>query len=261
MLMVDDAIVRRRLSDEVFDRLMAMITGGALHPGDAMPSERDLMQRFGVGRPAVREAMHALANMGLISISHGERARVHQLTARSILHQVDMTARIMLATSPDSLDHLKAARRFFERGMVREAAERGTEADIERLRATLQRQRESLGDSDAFITADMRFHTQIAAISGNPLFEAVSEAMLNWLRQYHTELLIWTGKENFTLAEHETIIERLAAHDPEGAEEAMTKHLDRSAVLYAHHANGSEAAPKPRRGRVAGPGKAERRRP
>lgn len=246
--MADEVIVRRRLSDEVFERLTAMITAGDLHPGDAMPSERDLMRRFGVGRPAVREAMHALANMGLITISHGERARVHELTARSILHQVDMTARIMLSTSPASLDHLKAARRFFERGMVREASQRATEADIDVLRATLVRQRESLGDIDAFITADMRFHTQIAAISRNPLFEAISEAMLNWLRQYHTELLIWTGKETFTLAEHETIIERLAERDADGAEKAMTSHLDRSSGLYAHPANGSNGgAAKPRR--------------
>lgn len=258
--MVDDVIVRRRLSDEVFDRLTAMITSGEINPGDAMPSERDLMQRFGVGRPAVREAMHALANMGLITISHGERARVHELTARSILHQVDMTARIMLSTSPASLDHLKAARRFFERGMVREAAQRATDADIDALRATLIRQRESLGDIDAFITADMRLHTQIAAISGNPLFEAISEAMLNWLRQYHTELLIWTGKETLTLAEHEMIIERLAARDPGGAEEAMARHLDRSSALYAHPGNGSDdAAARARRSSRDGQARRTRR--
>jgi DNA-binding FadR family transcriptional regulator len=247
--MADELIVRRRLSDEVFDRLMAMISAGDLHPGDAMPSERDLMQRFGVGRPAVREAMHALAGMGLITISHGERARVHQVTARSILHQVDTTARLMLSTSPASLGHLKAARRFFERGMVREAAARRTKADIDALRVALQRQRDNLGDSDAFIAADMRFHTRIATIAGNPLFEAISEAMLGWLWQYHTELLIWSGKETITLVEHERIIERLAEGDADGAEEAMTRHLDRSSALYAHPAD-SAARPRTASGRA-----------
>ena len=60
-----DRIVRRKLSDEVFDRLKAFIAWGELQPGDEMPSERDLMEQFGVGRPAIREAMQQLSNMGL----------------------------------------------------------------------------------------------------------------------------------------------------------------------------------------------------
>jgi DNA-binding FadR family transcriptional regulator len=234
MTNVSDTIVRRKLSHEVFDRLKAMITSGELAPGDAMPSERDLMDRFGVGRPAIREAMQALANIGLITITHGERARVQQLTARSIIQQVDQTANILLSASPDSLEHLKQVRRFFERGMVREAALRATAEDIAGLRATLEQQAKSTDDPSAFISADMRFHTQIAAISGNPIFEAVSEAMLSWLRQYHTEMLLWSGRENLTLSEHAEILGFIEQHLPEEAEAAMVKHLDRSSVLYAH---------------------------
>jgi DNA-binding FadR family transcriptional regulator len=231
-----DPITRRKLSDEVFDRLKTMITSGDVQPGAMMPSERELMERFGVGRPAIREAMQALSNMGLLSISHGERARVRQLTARSIVQQVDLAALTMLSTSPDSLAHLKDARRFFERGMVREAAIRAEEPDILRLRALMNQQREGLGDAGRFIAADMRFHTAIAAISRNPIFESVSEAMLSWLKAYHTDVLIWSGKENLTLAEHEAIIETIASHDADAAEEAMVRHLDRSAALYIHHA-------------------------
>jgi len=227
-----EPIVRRKLSDEVFARLKRLITSGELQPGDDMPSERELMERFEVGRPAIREAMQALSNMGLLSISHGERARVRQLTARSIFEQVDTVAHIMLATSPRSLDHLKQARCFFERGMVREAAQHASADDVGELNAILERQRRSLGSAEAFIAADMALHTRIAAISGNPIFEAVSEAMLGWLKQYHTEMLIWTGKEKFTLVEHEEIIARIAAHDAEGAEDALVRHLDRSAALY-----------------------------
>jgi GntR family transcriptional regulator, sialic acid-inducible nan operon repressor len=236
MPVLTDPIVRRKLSDEVFDRLKALITAGELHPGDAMPSERDLMERFGVGRPAIREAMQQLSNMGLLTISHGERAKVRQPTARSLFQQVDAAAHVMLSTSPDSLEHLKEARRFFELGMVREAAMKAAPKNVAALRETLKRQRLNLGDADAFIGADMRLHTQIAAISGNPLYEAVSEAMLGWLKQYHTEMLIWTGKEKYTLAEHEEIIDRIAAHDVDAAERAMIKHLDRSAALYVHQA-------------------------
>src|SRR6187402_1790493 len=118
----NEPIVRRKLSDEVFARLERMITSGELEPGDEMPSERDLMERFGVGRPAIREAMQALAGMGLVVISHGERAKVLKPTAQTIFKQVDLTAKIMLSQSADSLEHLKSARIFFERGMAREAA-------------------------------------------------------------------------------------------------------------------------------------------
>ncbi|MBB3561058.1 transcriptional regulator NanR (plasmid) [Sinorhizobium sp. B11] len=227
-----EPIVRRKLSDEVFDRLERLITSGELQPGDEMPSERVLMERFGVGRPAIREAMQSLANKGLVSISHGERAKVLKLTAQSIFRQVDLTAKIMLAQSADSLEHLKSARIFFERGMAREAAQRAKRADVEALREIIDHQRASLGHAEEFISADMRFHTRIAQISGNPIYVAVSEAMLAWLKEYHTEMLIWTGKEKYTLAEHEEILEQLAANDADGAEAAVLKHLERSRSLY-----------------------------
>ena len=227
-----EPIVRRKLSDEVFDRLENMITSGELTPGDEMPSERVLMERFGVGRPAIREAMQSLAKMGLVSISHGERAKVLKLTARSILQQVDPTAKIMLAQSMDTLEHLKSARIFFERGIAREAALKASDKDVAELRAIVERQRDSLGDADAFISADMEFHIRIAKISGNPIFVAVSESMLAWLREYHTHMLIWTGKEKYTLVEHEEIVDKLAVRDADGAEAAMLNHLERSRALY-----------------------------
>ncbi|TPJ35352.1 transcriptional regulator NanR [Mesorhizobium sp. B2-5-13] len=227
-----EPIVRRKLSDEVFARLKRLITSGELQPGDDMPSERELMERFEVGRPAIREAMQALNNMGLVAISHGERAKVLQLTAKSIIKQVDGAAKIILSSSRDTLEHLKTARIFFERGMVREAAEKATSEDVQLLKATVAEQRAARGDSEAFISADMKFHTQIASISGNPIYVAVSEATLGWLKEYHTEMLIWTGKEKYTLTEHEEIIDRIEHRDADGAEKAMVKHLERSRALY-----------------------------
>jgi len=234
---IPDPIIRRKLSDEVLDRLKRMIASGELSPGDEMPSERELMARFQVGRPAVREAMQALAGMGLVAISHGERARVLQLSAASIMGQVDSTVRIMLAASGDSLEHLKRARALFERGMVREAAAKATTQDVQSLRNVLEQQRAALGNSKAFIQADMHMHNAIARMSGNPIFIALSEAMLRWLAEYHTELLIWSGKENITLAEHAEIINFIARQDADGAEQAMIRHLERSQAFYV--ANGT----------------------
>ena len=235
--MQTERIIRRKLSDEVLERLLRLISDGNLKAGDAMPSERELMERFGVGRPAIREAMQSLANMGLVSISHGERARVQELTAQSIIRQVDLSAHIMLQRSSGSLEHLKQARLFFERGMVREAAQRAQGSDVERLRATVEEQRRLLGQSEAFMAADMRLHTQIAAISGNPIFISVSEAMLGWLKAYHTELLVWSGKETHTISEHTEIVDHIAKGDADAAEAAMVRHLERSSALYSSAAH------------------------
>jgi GntR family transcriptional regulator, sialic acid-inducible nan operon repressor len=233
MSLVNERIVRTKLSDEVFARLKQLIESGELRAGDEMPSERELMERFGVGRPAIREAMQALAGKGLVEISHGERARVLQVTAESIFRQVDLPAKLLLSGSSDSLEHLKNARIFFERGMVREAASKATAADVADLRALLDEQSRHVGDSELFINADMAFHQKIARISGNPIFAAVSGAMLGWLKSYHAEMLIWTGRENFTLAEHEEIIQAIENKNPDLAEKALIKHLERSRALYA----------------------------
>src|SRR5690606_34310542 len=233
MNVASEPIVRKKLSDEVFARLKHMIETGELKAGDDMPSERELMERYGVGRPAIREAMQALAGKGLVEISQGERAKVLRITAETIIRQVDLPAKLMLSGSSDTLEHLKSARIFFERGMIREPAGKATPEHIASLKALLDKQRQSLGDADAFIEADMEFHQSIAAISGNPIFAAVSGAMLGWLKSYHTEMLIWTGRENVTLAEHEEIIRALEKGNADLAEKAMIKHLERSCALYA----------------------------
>lgn len=230
----NDKIVRRKLADQVFDRLKAMIVSGEIAIDESLPSERELMARFGVGRPAIREAMQALANLGLVTISHGERSRVREITPRTALRQVDIVAQLLLSISPHSLEHLKQARSFFECGMVRRAAELATPGDVAVLRELWKRLRATQGDADAFIRADMAFHVGLAAMTGNPIYPAVSEALLGWLREYHTHMLIWEGRGEQTLAEHAEIIDRIEANDPDGAERAMSRHLERSNHLYAH---------------------------
>ena len=228
----EDKIVRRKLSDQVLDRLREMITSGALKPGDTMPSERALMERFGVGRPAVREALQALHNAGLITISHGERSRVNAFDAGTVLSQSHEIARIVLSAAPGNLDHLKEARRMFELGMVRVAAERATPEDVAELRELVEAQRAHLGEAEAFTTADTRFHARIAEISGNPIMAAVSRAMLAWLFEYHGSLLHWSGKEDVTLSEHARIVDLIEAGDADGAVAAMAAHLDRSNAVF-----------------------------
>ena len=228
-----ERIIRRKLSDQVFERLLALIKQGEFAPDQHLPSERDLMLRFGGGRPAVREALQSLATMGLISISHGERARVTQPNAFGVIAQLDHAARHLLATSPQSLEHLKEAREFFEVGMAREAAAKANRADVTRLTEAIAVQAAQLGkDPAAFVAADMNFHTNIAAVTRNPIFEASSRAMLQWLSLFHVGVLAWRGRERRTLADHREILAAIAANDAELAASAMRSHLRRSRSTY-----------------------------
>lgn len=230
-----DKIVRRKLSDQVLERMEELILSGEVAAGDPLPSEHALMERFGVGRPAVREALQSLHTMGLITISHGERSRVNALTAEAVLRQGDAIARMLLSTGPQNLEHLKEARRLFEIGMVRAGTSRATADDVSELRALIERQRGALGDPAAFIGADIDFHRRIAALSGNPIFSAVSELMLGWLFRFHSDLLIWSGHEDVTLAEHAAIVDAIEAGDVDRAAGSIGAHLDRSTPFYQHH--------------------------
>lgn len=229
-----EKIVRRRLSDQVLERMQEMILSGAIGPGEALPSEHELMERYGVGRPAVREALQSLQTLGLITISHGERSRVNAPTPETVLRQGDAAALMLLTSAPENLEDLKEARRLFELGMVRVGTPRAGPPDVADLRRLIEAQRACLGDPAAFIRADIAFHVHLAGLSGNRILSAVSQAMLGWLFRFHSDLLIWSGHEDITLAEHAGIVDAIEAGDPEAAAEAMDAHLARSATLYRH---------------------------
>jgi len=114
-----ETIPRRKLYQEVLDRLMDRIRSGEIAPGAQLPSERELMEQYGVGRPAIREALQALERSGIVEIMHGERARVVVPTAERLIAQVAGGAMHLLRTQPDMLGHLKEARVFLETGLAR----------------------------------------------------------------------------------------------------------------------------------------------
>lgn len=230
--MLSDHIQRRKLYQEVQDRLMQRIDAGEFAPGDHLPSERELMELYGVGRVAVREALQELARSGILEISQGERARVVVPTAHLMIRQLAEGARHLLRMQPEMLDHLKDARLFLEVGLVRIAAQRAKPEDIARLDQRQREHRESLLTLDRFLERDMLFHREIAVITGNPIFPASVEALINWASAYYQSIVRAPGAEELTLSEHQEIIDAIAAHDPERAARAMHDHLTRASELY-----------------------------
>ncbi len=230
--MASDPILRRKLYQEVVNRLMARIESGEIAPGDPLPSERELMEAYGVGRPAIREALQTLERSGIVTISHGERARLVVPTVESLIGQIEDGARHLLRSEPHSLENLKDARLFFETGIIRLAAIRADEAGIAAVSERLAEHRETLSSPDVFLDRDMAFHRQIAALTGNPIFPSIIEAMFGWLSTYYRSLVHAPGAESLTIAEHERIFEALHARDPDAAEAAMRDHLTRANALY-----------------------------
>ncbi len=190
------------------------------------------MARLGVGRPAVREGLQALERMGLLSIVHGEGARVQALHADAVISQISETAVHLLASNSQLLEHLKEARLAFEVAMARSAAQRATAADITTLRAALDEHRQSLGDPVRFLETDLALHQLIARVSGNPVYVAVSQAMLQWLHNFHEDLVRAPGAEEVTFEEHSRLVDCIARHDPDGAEQAVREHLSRANLRY-----------------------------
>ncbi len=232
MMTSEMPIRKKKLSEEVRSRLLDLIHSGAIGMGEALPSERELMERLGVGRPAIREAMQSLETIGLIEIRHGERARVAEPSIGRMVDQIGETMKHILSHSPASLENLKEARATFEKEIARIAARRRSDTDIARLEELLAEQGRATGDPARFRSLDGRFHREIAAIAGNPIFTALIDALFGWLSDFHVDLISVPGLEQLTLREHHGILDAIARGDVEGSATAMADHLLRANDLY-----------------------------
>lgn len=250
-----EPLKRRKLYQEVLDRLIAAISSAEYPPGSQLPSERELMSRFEVGRPAIREAMLTLQQMGLVRISHGERARVVHPTADMLIERISSAMVVLLATNPRGLDNLKEARILMETGLVRLATARATPEGMASLSEVFRELKEMKPGSAAFLAADMAFHVRIAEMSGNQLIASALRGMLEWLSRFKRDMVAVRGVEPVTISEHEKILEAMRAGDPDAAAHAMWEHLARANRLYllAADAAAAEAAARAKRRSKARP--------
>ena len=225
-------IRRRKLSDEVKERILETIQREALGPGDILPSERELMNQYGVGRPAIREAMQSLQSMGLIEVRHGERPRVAEPSMDGALDQMSLTMKHILSHSGTTLEHLKEARIGLECYLVGRAADMRTQAQLDHLAEIMDALRLARDAPVKFMILDGSFHQAIAEIPGNPLYSAVTHAIFDWLSVFHVANVRTPGLEELTLSEHQEIFDAIAHGDPAQARSAMKRHLMRSNALY-----------------------------
>lgn len=232
-------LARKKLSEMVEEELEQMIRRHEFGEGEQLPSERELMAFFNVGRPSVREALAALKRKGLVQINNGERARVSRPSADTIISELSGMAKDFL-THPGGIAHFEQLRLFFESSLVRYAAEHATDEQIALLTKTLEINSQSLDDNALFIRSDVEFHRVLAEIPGNPIFMAIHVALLDWLiaarpsvpdRELHEH-------NNVSYQQHIVIVDAIRQRDPDKADRALQTHLN--SVSATWHALGKK---------------------
>jgi len=182
------------------------------------------MLHFGVGRPAIREALFALNRMGLVVVANGERPRVSSPTPAQLLGELGGAARLMLA-KPEGIQHFQKARTLFEAALAEEAARLASPDDIAALEAALAANAAALGSDSRFVKTDVAFHLAIAVVPRNPIYIALHEAIVDWLEDQRSVALRQTGTDVLALTAHRSICEAIRSHDPAAAGLAMRRHL------------------------------------
>jgi GntR family transcriptional regulator, transcriptional repressor for pyruvate dehydrogenase complex len=167
----------REKPQQIADELRGLIVSGELSEGDSLGHEPDLVERFGVSRPSLREALRILEAEGLITVVRGVRGGV-------IVHAPDqrMTARaaaLLLQARNVSLADVFEARNLLEPVAARSiATARGRKAAVKELRALVRDQENAIEDPDAFGVANAAFHQRLVSLGGNQTLSVVAE-MLN----------------------------------------------------------------------------------
>jgi len=167
----------REKPQQIADELRRLIILGELDEGESLGHEPDLIERFGVSRPSLREALRILEAEGLISVVRGVQGGVvahrpdQRLTAR--------TAAIVLQARNVSLADVFEARTIIEPAAVRlVAAARNRRSCVRKLRALIQDEESAIDDPEEFGRANARFHEELVAMAGNQTLTIISE-MLN----------------------------------------------------------------------------------
>jgi GntR family transcriptional regulator, transcriptional repressor for pyruvate dehydrogenase complex len=215
---------RTSVADAVVERLEAMIFGG-LEPGEALPSEGKLAEALGVSRLTVREATRTLEARGLLEITKGRRPTVAAPNG-ALVGDFFKTA---VRRDPRALLDLLDVRRALEVHIAALAARRATKGDVADMEMSIAAMRAAEHESEGFHAADVRFHENLAAASGNRLLVFLIEALAEPLRE--SRLRSFAGHRargggiDDVIQQHETILDAIKARSPKAAADAMRYHL------------------------------------
>ena len=211
--------------DGVFSALRDHLLSGLVKPGDKLLAERELCAQLGVSRPMLREALRALAMLGVVEIRQGAGTIVRR-------PEVSMLGEFFAFTAHhhDSLvDDVMQARIAIECQAVRLACTRASMTDLEQLRAALEGIIATIGDPAAGGLADHSFHTALVAASHSEilatLYAAISNLLLRSHRDRRESVFGTEDGRSYLIDHHRQVFEAIAAGEPGHADAMLREHF------------------------------------
>ena len=217
-----------RISDAVAASLERRILEGSLKPGDRLPPERELSLELGVSRPSLREAIQKLASKGMVQSRQGGGTYVTDRLESSFFDPWQD----MMGAHPNLREDLLEFRRMLEGQAAEWAAERATEADMERIDQTFTALNDAFAGEDIELRsqADIAFHQAVGEASHNVLIGHLSAALL---RLMHDNIRLNLGELSTIPAagsllknQHAAIHAAIRDRKPQAARAAAETHID-----------------------------------
>jgi GntR family transcriptional repressor for pyruvate dehydrogenase complex len=221
--LVYKAVRTSRLYEQIVQQIEDSILKGVLKPGDQLPAERELAQNFGVSRTAVREAVKALREKGLVEAYSGRGTFITNGTSNAIRQSLDLMIRI---GQHEGSTHLAELRQILEPEIAALAATRIEEQLLSTMRETVTTMDRSLHDPGAYIEADLDFHLALAEAAGNPLVLSLLDSIVGLLREQRMKIFQMDGGPERGQFHHKRILAAIEARDADKARAAMRAHLD-----------------------------------
>jgi GntR family transcriptional repressor for pyruvate dehydrogenase complex len=216
---------RKRVYQEIIERLKIAIENGELKPGDKLPSERTLAEIFNVARTSVKEAITVLEASGIVNIRPGVGVFLVDQYRSELLPKFSS----VIEERNSDLIQLLELRQAIEGDAAYYAAERITDEQKERLTRVFTSLVEAEKNGEIAIEEDFQFHLAIIEAANNPLMkevmDVISDKMLKVLTKNREETILNFKMNKEVGEEHRSIYEAIMQGQPERAREALCAHL------------------------------------
>jgi len=212
----------RSPAEIIIQQLRDLLSAGVLKPGDRLPSERELAERFRVGRGYVREALRRLEFYGILQTVPNRGTIVASLGVKAL----EGLMANLLALDRHDLQSLLETRAMLEVHSVWLAAQRATDDEIAALGELHEKFRGQVEAGAVGLEEDIAFHFKIAESSKNSvlrsLLSLICPEIIEVARRYQT---CREGRAQATLGQHRAMLAHLARRDAEAAADAMATHM------------------------------------
>src|SRR5579859_596071 len=216
---------RPRVHESVADQIRQAIFGGVLAPGHKLPPERVMAERFGTSRLALREALRALEQEGMISIKRGHNAGAFVADLDSALRALLKSLNTVVKLGQAKSSHLSEVRTILEPEITMLATLRATADDLSDIEAVVVAQEEELRNGELSRMLDMDFHRRLAAAAHNPILDIVVNAVNESIRDVISRSKRTDEMRTRVVRYHRNIFEAVRSRDAVQARSVMTEHV------------------------------------